>query len=157
MIAVPDQALSPHFSLHEFLSSETAARMGREIEVTPDVLASLQRLCQQVLEPIRVKLGKPIVITSGYRPGWLNAAIGGSRTSAHMTGNAADIKVVGMEPYAFCSWVQHHAQKEGWPIDQCIHEFGQWTHIGTATAPRFEYLTAVMMNGRTQYLRGIHA
>lgn len=149
--------LSAHFSLHEFTSSETAARMGRDIEVPPDVLANLQRLCQQVLEPIRVKLGKPIVITSGYRPGWLNAAIGGSKTSAHMTGNAADIKVMGMDPYGFCRWVESNQPKEGWPIDQCIQEFGQWAHIGTATAPRYEYLTAVSMSGRTQYLRGIHA
>lgn len=152
-----NQQLSTHFTLREFLSSETAARLGREIVPPPDVLANLQRLCQQVLEPIRVKLGKPIVITSGYRPDWLNAAIGGSRTSAHMTGNAADVKVVGMKPVDFCRWVQHHAPIEGWPIDQCIQEFGHWTHIGTATAPRAQYLTATVEDGTTIYTKGIHA
>jgi zinc D-Ala-D-Ala carboxypeptidase len=147
--------LSEHFWLREFLSSETAARMGREIEPTDAVLANLQRLCQQVLQPIRTKLGRSLVITSGYRPGWLNATIGGSATSAHMGGHAADIKVVGMEPYTFCRWVQQHAAAEGWPIDQCIQEFGQWTHIGTAVAPRNEYLTAKKIGGKTIYLRGI--
>ncbi len=149
--------LSKHFTLREFLVSETAARMGREIVPPPEVLTNLQRLCQQVLEPIRVKLEKPIVITSGYRPDWLNKAIGGSRTSAHMTGNAADIKVVGMKPLDFCRWVQKFAPLDGWPIDQCIHEFGQWTHIGTATAPRAQYLTAKAEAGGTLYLQGIHA
>jgi hypothetical protein len=152
-----NRVLSPLFNLRDFLSSETAARMGREIVPPDDVVANLQRLCQQVLEPIRVKLGMPIVITSGYRPAWLNLAIGGSRTSAHMTGNAADIKIVGMDPHAFCRWVETHAPKDGWPIDQCIQEFGQWTHIGTATAPRHEYLTAFSLDGKTQYRRGIHA
>lgn len=152
-----NQQLSTHFTLQEFLSSETAARMGREIIPPQEVLTNLQRLCQQVLEPIRVKLGKPIIITSGYRPDWLNVAIGGSRTSAHMTGNAADIKIVGMKPLDFSRWVQQNAPMEGWPIDQCIQEFGQWTHIGTATAPRSQYLTAKKDAGDTLYLQGIHA
>jgi zinc D-Ala-D-Ala carboxypeptidase len=150
-----DMQLSGHFRLREFLSSETAARMGREIEPPPDVLTNLQRLCQQVLEPIRVMLDKPVVITSGYRPGWLNAAIGGSQTSAHMTGNAADIKVVGMTPLVFCRWVEEHAKQHSWPIDQCIQEFGHWTHIGTAMAPRYQFLTAKNLTGRTIYLNGI--
>lgn len=152
-----DFKLSAHFNLREFTSSQTAARMGREIVPPPDVLANLQRLAQQVLEPIRVLVGRPLVITSGYRPKWLNEAIGGSLTSAHMSGNAADIKVIGMRPYTFCKWVEQHARAEGWPIDQCIQEFGQWTHIGTATAPRGQYLTArADSDRRTVYLPGIH-
>jgi len=151
-----DVVLSAHFNLREFVSSQTAARLGREIIPPPDVLANLHRLCQQLLEPIRVKLARPIIITSGYRPKWLNQAIGGSLTSAHMTGNAADVKVVGMSPWTFCRWVQQHAPGEGWPIDQCIQEFGQWTHLGTALAPRGQYLTAKHVDGRTTYLQGIH-
>jgi zinc D-Ala-D-Ala carboxypeptidase len=150
-----DQVLSPHFNLREFLQSETAARMGRPVLPPPDVVANLQRLCQQVLEPIRVMLDKPVVITSGFRPDWLNVAIGGSKTSAHMTGNAADIKIVGMTPLAFCRWVEEHAKRHSWPVDQCILEFHQWTHVGTATSPRFQFLTAKNQSGRTIYLNGI--
>lgn len=151
-----DMVLSAHFSLREFLVSETAARMGRAILPPPDVVTNLQRLCQQVLEPIRVKLDRPIIVSSGFRPDWLNAAIGGSKTSAHMTGNAADVKVLGMSPLAFCRWIEKYAPLEGWPIDQCIQEFGQWSHIGTATAPRGQYLTAKSAEGRTEYFLGIH-
>lgn len=137
--------LTAHFSLHEFLYSETATRLGREIEAPPHVAQNLQRLCSTVLEPARVALGYPMVITSGYRPDWLNAAIGGSRTSAHMDGRAADVKVVGMSPLDFCRWTQARA----WPFDQLIME-GTWTHIGIAPAgsmPRGQVLTAVFQKG----------
>jgi zinc D-Ala-D-Ala carboxypeptidase len=148
--------LSPHFSLHEFTSSETAARLGRKIEPTPYELANLTKLCVSLLEPIRVKLARPIVITSGLRPLWLNEAIGGSRTSAHMRGMAADIKVVGMSPATFCKWVKENYQEQGWVFDQCILEFEQWTHIGISEVePRFQFLTATHAAGGTKYWPGI--
>jgi hypothetical protein len=146
--------LSAHFGLDEFLQSETAARMGRQVVAPPDAEANLRRLCETVLEPIRVKLARPMVISSGYRPNWLNIIIGGSKTSAHIEGRAADIKVVGMSPLAFCRWIQVNAPTEGWPIDQVIQE-GQWTHIGIADKPRGQYLTAVFGNGGVTYREGL--
>lgn len=139
--------LTRHFSLHEFLSSETAARMGREVTPTPDQVKNITRLCETLLEPIRVKLGQPMVITSGLRPAWLNVLIGGSPKSAHMDGLAADVKVVGMSPQAFCRWVRNN----GFSVDQCIEEFGQWSHLSIAPAPRNQYLTARHENGQTKY------
>lgn len=151
--------LSEHFSLEEFLTSQTAARMGRLIVAPPQIIDNLRRLCVTLLEPIRVKLGRPLVISSGYRPEWLNSAIGGSKTSAHVHGYAADIEVVGMSPPTFCRWVRMHAELEGWPVDQCILEFppNGWTHLGIAEKPRQQYLTAVSENGRTVYLNGVMA
>jgi zinc D-Ala-D-Ala carboxypeptidase len=151
--------LSPHFALHEFLSSQTAARMGRPIVPSLQIIENLTRLCVTLLEPIRVKLQRSIVITSGYRPDWLNVAIGGSKTSNHMMGFAADIKVVGMSPLIFSRWVQHNADAEGWPIDQCILEFppNGWTHLGIAEKPRQQYLTARSVDGRTAYVNGLLA
>lgn len=149
--------LTPHFHLHEFLTSQTAARMGREIIPSPDELANLTKLCTSLLEPIRVKLGRVITITSGLRPPWLNEAIGGSKTSNHMKGFAADIKVEGMTPAVFCKWVQNNYKTEGWLIDQCILEFppNGWTHLGIADMPRFQFLTATSVNGATKYVPGI--
>lgn len=151
--------LSEHFHLDEFLISQTAARMGRVIVPSAQIVENLRRLCTTLLEPIRVKLGRSIVISSGYRPDWLNATIGGSKTSAHMHGYAADVKVVGMSPATFCRWVQSNAPIEGWPVDQCILEFppNGWTHLGIAERPRQQYLTAVSEEGRTVYLNGIMA
>lgn len=48
-------------------------------------------LIEQLLDPIRLKLKKPIRVTSGYRPDALNKAVGGSPTSNHLRGCAADI------------------------------------------------------------------
>ena len=142
--------LSPHFSLREFTFSETAARLGREVLPTVEQVRNAQRLCLTVLEPIRVRLGLPIIISSGIRPEWLNVAIGGASQSAHMTGRAADIRAVGMEPAALARWIR----KQNLPVDQCIEEFGRWVHVQIADGinkPRGEYLVASKVRGKTVY------
>ncbi len=152
--------LSPHFALGEFLFSETAARMGREIIPTPAQQANITRLCTTLLEPIRVKLCLPMTVTSGLRPPWLNEAIGGSKTSAHMDGLAADVKVVGMTPRVFTRWVLNNYEEQGWPIDQAIFEFDSWTHLSVAATdkdPRHQFLTATSRNGATVYANGVLA
>lgn len=152
--------LSQHFFLREFLTSQTAARMGRELVPPPEVIDNLRRLCGVLLEPIRVLLGRPIVVTSGWRPDWLNVAIGGSPTSNHMHGLAADIEVVGMAPPTFARWVEVNAPMQAWPIDQCILEFppNGWVHLGiSAGKPRNQFMTARSVAGKTVYVPGIHA
>lgn len=144
--------LSAHFALAEFCASQTAARLGRTIEPSESDIRNLTRLCVTVLEPLRIELRRSIYISSGLRPPWLNAAIGGSPTSAHMDGRAADIEVPGMTPLQVCEIVR----KLALPIDQCIHEFppNGWTHLGIAKEGarlRNEYLTARSVNGRTVY------
>jgi zinc D-Ala-D-Ala carboxypeptidase len=148
--------ISAHFSLEEFLVSQTAARMGRAIEPTESDIRNLTRLCVTVLEPLRIELRLPIHITSGLRPQWLNQAIGGSNSSAHMDGRAADIQVPGMTPIAVCQRVV----ALGLPIDQCIHEFGSWCHVGIAAVdaqPRNMALTASVIAGKTVYAKGLNA
>lgn len=154
--------LSFNFALEEFLISQTAARRGRVIEATPAEVENLRRLCQYVLQPLRQSLGAPIVITSGLRPAWLNAAVGGSHKSAHVAGRAADIQVPGFSPVEVCA----HIHDLGLPVDQCIHEFppNGWTHVSIAaqgTAPRVQFLTAYAIDDgrsiRTDYKIGIHA
>jgi hypothetical protein len=146
--------LSTHFTLAEFTCSQTAERMGRVIEPTEEDIRNLTRLCVEVLEPLRADLGLPIKITSGLRPAWLNQAIGGSTNSAHMDGRAADIVVSGMSPLNVCRRVTGL----GLPIDQCIHEFGSWCHVGIAAEGakrRNQLLTARVASGKTVYLDGL--
>jgi zinc D-Ala-D-Ala carboxypeptidase len=143
--------LSDHFNLEEFLFSETAARQGTPIVPTAEATANLTRLVTTVLEPARTRLGKPFVVTSGYRPIWLNEQVGGSTTSAHVEGRAADIKIVGMTPGEFFKWIRKHTDL---PIDQVINEFEAWVHIGIAKpgiTPRWQFLIASKVNGKTQY------
>ena len=150
--------LSEHFDLAEFCTSQEAARRGRAILPTDTDTQNLARLCATVLEPLRMELGRAIVISSGLRPPWLNAVIGGSPTSAHLDGRAADILVPGLTPFEVCERVAALRL----PVDQCIHEFPPqgWTHVAIPAAgevPRIQYLTARVVSGRTIYESGVHA
>ena len=87
--------LTPHFALLEFTESTTAMKHGIDNRPTPEVVENLRRLCKHTLEPLREKLGLPIVITSGFRTKELNDIIvHASRKSQHLEGRAADFYVV---------------------------------------------------------------
>ena len=88
--------LTPHFSLQEMTDSQTAKKHGIANVPTPEVVENLRRLCTHTLEPLREKLGLPIIITSGFRTKALNDIIvHASRKSQHMSGCAADFMVQG--------------------------------------------------------------
>jgi zinc D-Ala-D-Ala carboxypeptidase len=147
--------LTEHFALDELLRSQAAARSGVDLDPPPVIIDQLTRLCTDVLEPLRVLLGKPIVITSGWRPRWLNNLIGGAPNSAHLTGRAADIHVAGMPAIELAKYIRNRDL----PADKVINEFGQWVHVQVSqspdVAPRRQYLTARHFNGATQYLEGL--
>ena len=83
--------LTENFTLEELISSSTAKI--KHIDNTPDSvqLANLQRLCVEILQPIRDRMCGPVTITSGFRSKRLNKAVRGVPTSQHTTGEAADI------------------------------------------------------------------
>lgn len=142
--------LSANFALSELTVSQNAARMGLSNEPGPVELANLKRLVETCLQPLRNKLGRPIIITSGYRSPKVNAAAGGSSTSAHMYGGAADIHVPGLSAHDLFKFI-HGLQL---PVDQVIEEYGKWVHIGIAkpdAKPRNQYLLARLVNGQTVY------
>lgn len=122
--------LSPHFTRREMTGSETATRL--EIDNTPPPTAehNLARLCNDYLEPIRAWAG-PLRISSGYRCPELNRAIGGSVTSAHMDGRAADFEPLSPE-LSLRRVVFWLVNESGLDFDQVIYEFGAWVHIGIA-------------------------
>lgn len=119
--------LSEHFELDEFLRSEVAARQGFDMTPPSKVVANLALLCHDVLEPLRAMVG-PIVVTSGYRPANLNAAIGGAPDSDHIKGLAADIRAVNM-PLSQLAQVVRIAKLPG--MQKAIFEFSQWIHVAT--------------------------
>jgi hypothetical protein len=89
--------LSAHFTLKEMVRSATAERddaLKQEQEnPSEDVVASLQYLATTVLEPIRQSVGMPLHISSGYRCPLVNKLVGGSATSQHCRGEAADVEL----------------------------------------------------------------
>ena len=75
------QKLTEHFTLEEMISSTTADKYGIKNTPTKQQISELTRLCKDVLEPIRQKLGKPITVTSGFRCKTLNHYIGGEKNN----------------------------------------------------------------------------
>lgn len=80
-----------YFTLKELTRSTTATEKGIDNTPTPEVEKNLTLLVENVLDPLREIYGKPITVNSGYRCPELNKAVGGSKTSDHVKGFAADI------------------------------------------------------------------
>lgn len=75
----------------EMMRSDTADRRGIDNRCSKEDAERLKKLIENVLDPLREAYGKPIKVNSGYRCPELNKAVGGSKTSDHMKGCAADI------------------------------------------------------------------
>jgi zinc D-Ala-D-Ala carboxypeptidase len=147
------ERLSPHFTLEELTRSATAVRKGIRNVPGPGEIAALKLLCEKVLEPVREHFGKPVIVTSGYRSPRLNTAIGGSASSQHCKGEAADFTVYGVSNFEVCDWIHRKLN-----YDQLIYEFGEagWVHCSySAHRMRNAELTATRRGGRTVYLQGI--
>lgn len=105
-----------YFEWSEFEVSRTAARLGLDNTLPAWARSNVLALVANVLDPLRVYLGRPIRITSGYRSPEVNEAVGGSKTSGHMTGRAVDLTVRGMTAQEIAAEVQ----KLGLAYDQMI-------------------------------------
>lgn len=125
--------LSKNFSLAELTASSTANKYG--ISNTPDAqtLMNLTKLCTEILQPIRDKYGKPIVIGSGYRSPKVNKLVGGAANSDHMYGAAADIHTKSDKPAdnkILFDLIVNMAQKGEIECRQIIDEYGyNWLHL----------------------------
>lgn len=123
--------LSKNFTLSELTSSNAADCYN--IENTPGrlELENLKKLCNEILQPIRDKYGKSIYVNSGYRNPKVNRLVGGSSSSQHTLGQAADITVGSKEgnKKLFDLIVQMIKDKEI-TVGQLIDEKDyKWIHI----------------------------
>lgn len=127
--------LSPHFTLNEFVRSQTAARLG--INNIPDdtVYGTLLKTAA-FMEEVRRICRSPIVISSGYRSPELNARIGGSPRSQHMTGHAVDFTSQNQTPQQTMKLLLG----SNLDYDQLILEFDSWVHISWSDRPRRQTL-----------------
>lgn len=123
--------LSEHFTLEELTKSQTAVRRGIDNTPSAESLENLELVCEHILEPIRNHFGIPFSPNSGYRSPELNAAVGGSTSSQHMSGGAVDVEVPGIPNKDLFRWVRDNLE-----FDQIILEFYRegvedsgWVHI----------------------------
>lgn len=133
--------MTQNFSLFEFTHSLTATQ--KKIDNTPPefVRGSLQ-FTAEGMERIKTSLGgKPVRITSGYRSPELNQAIGGSRTSQHLKGEACDFVCPSFgTPKKIVEHLAPLVRELG--IDQIIAE-GSWVHVSFTKTPRHQVLSYV--------------
>lgn len=124
--------MAKYFTVAEMLKSETAEK--NKIQNTPSVEVgqNIEELLG-VLDDLREFYGKPIRISSGYRCTELNKLVGGSPTSAHVIGYAADLQPVQGSFEEFKASVLEWLDTSGVGFDQCIIErskSAQWVHFG---------------------------
>jgi len=152
--------LSANFSLHEMSKSETALRMGFDNTPTKEAEAHLKLLCDNILQPVRDHYGKGVKINSAYRSPESNAAVGGSKTSDHCRGMAADIEIPGVANAELAEYI-----KNNYKFTQLILEFytpgipdSGWVHVSyDPDNLKKQCLTATKQNGKTVYLPGLVA
>jgi hypothetical protein len=149
--------LSEHLDLSEVTRSDSAKRKGISNEPTPEHLENFKKLAENIFEPIRKHFGVPIHLSSGYRSKALNAAIGGSATSQHCTGEAIDIDMDGSANGVTNKMVFDYI-KANLNYDQLIFEFGtkdapDWVHVSFESTgkQRKQVLRAVKAGGKTSY------
>jgi hypothetical protein len=157
---VKQMNLSPNFSLKELTKSDTATRLGIDNTPNEETIDNLKTLCDKVLQPVREHFGKSVTINSGYRSPESNAAVGGSKTSDHCKGQAADIEIDGVPNPELAQWIMDNLE-----YTQLILEFytqgipdSGWVHVSyDPNNLKKQELTAVKVAGKTQYLNGLQA
>ena len=152
--------LSKNFSLAELTRSEAATRRGIANTPPPDAVENLRALCEKVLQPLRDEMGRAMRVNSAYRGPEANKAVGGSKTSQHMTGEAADIEFDGFDNTALAQKIIDLKL----PFDQLIAEFvdpavpgSGWVHVSHKRGgpQRGQVLRAMSRGGKTVYLQGL--
>ena len=113
------------FKMSELIHSDTAVL--HNINNMPDInsLDNMLNLVFYVLQPIRERIQKPMIITSGYRCKEVNRLVGGKDTSQHLKGQAVDFVIQGMKP----SEIIHIIRNMYIEYDQLINEYDKWVHI----------------------------
>lgn len=124
-----------YFTIEELTRSDIAVL--RRIDNTPnhETVLALTTLVDAVLDKIRERWGRPIRVNSGYRSDALNAAVGGSKTSQHRFGQAADITTGSVAENAklFALIIELQAKGEI-TFDQLIDECNYaWIHVSYRT------------------------
>ena len=152
--------LTKNFTLEEMIKSETALRHDMDNTPGEKEIGNLKLLCEKVLQPVRDHFGKGVKVNSGFRHPDVNAKVGGSRTSDHTRGQAADIEIPGVPNAELAEWI-----KDNLDYRQLILEYYQigvpdsgWVHVSyVAEDNKKEVLTATKKDGKTVYLQGLVA
>lgn len=152
--------LTANFTLAEMVKSETALRLDMDNTPGDAEIANLKTLAENVLQPVRDHFGKGVKVNSGFRHPAVNQKVGGSPTSDHCKGQAADIEIPGVANADLAQWIVDNLD-----FRQVILEFytpsipdSGWVHVSYVEGDnKKQVLTATKQNGKTVYLPGLVA
>lgn len=146
--------ITNNLTLAELINSQTAISKKIDNSPTNEHLKNLVEIANNVFQPLRDGIGKPIRISSGYRSEKLNKAVGGSNTSQHSKGQALDlVATAGYTNKDIFDFIKNNLE-----FDQLIWEFGtnenpHWVHVSYAKGKnRNQILKAVKRLNKTVYL-----
>lgn len=129
-----------HFTLRELTKSDVATRKRIKNVPNKQEEQNLIALVDNILDPLREVYGNPIIITSGFRCEELNRLVGGSKTSHHRTGQAADIRTIVDTPEENKK-LYDLIIKLDLPFDQLINEYDfDWVHVSYTPRNRKQIL-----------------
>ena len=148
--------VSKNFALSEMVKSATAERLNVDNSPSDIHLVNLTHLAIHILQPVRDQFGV-ITINSGYRSPALNAKVGGSKTSQHCNGQAADFESFSTPNPDLAKWIANNLE-----FDQLILEFydgkdpnSGWVHCSyNLMGNRKKILTALKTGGKVVYKNG---
>ena len=148
--------VSKNFALSEMVKSATAERLNVDNSPSDIHLVNLTHLAIHILQPVRDEFGV-ITINSGYRSPALNAKVGGSKTSQHCNGQAADFESFSTPNPDLAKWIANNLV-----FDQLILEFydgvnpnSGWVHCSyNLMGNRKKIMTALKTKSGVQYKNG---
>ena len=153
--------ISAHVSYKEGVRSRTADRRGLDNTPNESQLKCMKDVAEGLFEPLREWVGGPIKINSFFRGEPVNTAIGGSKYSQHMKGQAMDID----DTFGYKTNAEmYHYIKDNLDFDQLIWEFGDdnnpnWVHVSYVThrENRKKLTIAKKVNGKVKYIHEAHS
>ena len=125
------ERISKYVSYNEATRSQTATRKGIKNVPNAQELARMKNVATKIFDKVREHFGIPLTVSSFFRCKELNTAIGGSRSSQHMTGEAIDIDADGS---SVTNAQIYNYIKDNFEFDQLIWEYGNdknpaWVHV----------------------------
>ena len=133
--------MGKYFTINELTKRSTAQRLHINNNPTQEVKDNLNKLIDNVLDPLRELYGKPIIVNSGYRCTKLNKAIGGAKNSQHLVGQASDIRTV-QNTKESNKQLFELIKNSKLPFDQLINEYDyNWVHVSYSPRNRRQVLT----------------
>ena len=120
--------LTPHFSLFELAGTSVEKYKKLNLLKAQEQMGKMYMLAG-FAERVREIVGKPLIITSGYRCPELNKAIGGAITSQHIFCEAIDFVVKGLRPEDVFNRIVTSDLKYNQIIIERNTKGSQWVHI----------------------------